>query len=61
MPYSDANISFPLRFLVVSGFSGSGKSSVLDKFTDEQRTVFGRPIEVVTSYTTRKPRHPGEK
>lgn len=61
MPYSDANISFPLRLLVVSGFSGSGKGSVLDKFTDEQRTVFGRPIEVVTSYTTRKPRHSGEK
>ena len=61
MPYSDAKISFPLRFLVVSGFSGSGKGSVLDKFTDEQRTVFGRPIEVVTSYTTRKPRHSSEK
>lgn len=61
MPYSDANISFPLRLLVVSGFSGSGKGSALDKFTDEQRTVFGRPIEVVTSYTTRKPRHSGEK
>lgn len=47
--------------LVVSGFSGSGKGSVLDKFSEEQRTVLGLPIEVVTSYTTRKPRHSGEK
>lgn len=47
--------------LVVSGFSGSGKGSVLNKFSEEQRTVLGLPIEVVTSYTTRKPRHSGEK
>ena len=49
------------KLLVVSGFSGSGKGSVLDKFIEEQRTVFGRPIEVITSYTTREPRYPGEK
>lgn len=47
--------------MVVSGFSGSGKGSVLNKFSEEQRTVLGLPIEVVTSYTTRKPRHSGEK
>lgn len=48
------------RLLVVSGFSGSGKGSVLGQFAEERRTVFGRPIEVVTSYTTRTPRYPGE-
>lgn len=61
MPCFDTAPSFPPRLLVVSGFSGSGKGSVLDKFNEEQRTVFGCPIEVVTSYTTRKSRHPGEK
>lgn len=61
IPCFDIDRSIPFRLLVVSGFSGSGKGSVLDKFSEEQRTVLGLPIEVVTSYTTRKPRHSGEK
>lgn len=56
--YKDA--SRPFKLLVVSGFSGSGKGSILDKFRDEHRTVLGRPIEVVTSYTTRSPRYARE-
>lgn len=59
-PNFDTSHSFSPRLLVVSGFSGSGKGSVLGQFTEERRTVFGRPIEVVTSYTTRTPRHPRE-
>lgn len=61
IPCFDIDRSIPFRLLVVSGFSGSGKGSVLDQFSEEQRTVFGIPIEVVTSYTTRQPRHSGEK
>lgn len=61
IPRFDIDRSIPFRLLVVSGFSGSGKGSVLDQFSEEQRTVFGLPIEVVTSYTTRQPRHSGEK
>ena len=60
-PFFDIDQSIPFRLLVVSGFSGCGKGSVLDRFSEEHRTVFGLPIEVVTSYTTRQPRHPGEK
>lgn len=48
------------KLLVVSGFSGSGKGSVLDKFIEEQRTVFGQPIEVIISYATRESRYHGE-
>lgn len=61
IPCFDIDRSIPFRLLVVSGFSGSGKGSVLDQFSEEQRTVCGLPIEVVTSYTTRQPRHSGEK
>ena len=60
-PFFDIDQSIPFRLLVVSGFSGCGKGSVLDRFSEERHTVFGLPIEVVTSYTTRQPRHPGEK
>ncbi len=50
--------SFPI--LVLSGFSGSGKGTILAKFCKENRQIFGRQLGVVTSYTTRKPRFEGE-
>ena len=42
--------------LVVSGFSGSGKGTVLKKMLDDGVTVQGKPIQLVTSVTTRSRR-----
>lgn len=48
----------PVNFLVISGFSGAGKGTILKKIVDEKGLVNGLPIRVIVSVTTRDPRGP---
>lgn len=46
--------------LVLSGFSGAGKGTVVEKLCKDCRTANGKQIDIVVSVTTRKRRNPDD-